>query len=135
ARAPEVGRLDTRGVRLEGHVLVFLVPVVPRVRCGEEDGSGMQVGVAVRPGRLIRLPVEARRVGVQAAVYQDEGRRRRREAVVVVPVGRLLVAGRTLETAAACERFGDDRAVVEVADLVREGDVVGVRRPGNPRLL
>src|SRR5207237_6515324 len=61
-------------------------------------------------------------------LYQEG--RRGVEAVVVVTVGLLDVVGRTF-AAGASAACGHMAAVVKVPDLVREGDVVRMRRPGH----
>src|SRR5207302_2565083 len=60
--------------------------------------------------------------------------RRGVEAVVVVTIGLLDVVGRTFGAGASAAR-GHMAAVVEVPDLVRESDVVRMRRPGHAGLL
>src|SRR5581483_675054 len=101
-----------------------------------------------RPDGLIAETVEPG-VGVVAAVDMDPERFASREAEVVVTVGRGLAgaealgvtrrAGDRIAAGVDAERGGRDRvrtlAVLEVADLAGEGDVVAVRRPDHPGLL
>jgi hypothetical protein len=90
-------------------------------------------GVPVRPDCLVGNPVETG-VGVCAAADLDLGGELRPEAEVVVLVADLEVGRRALPLAAFAVR-GDVAAEVEVADLVGEGNVVGVGHPGDARLL
>src|SRR5713226_8718882 len=99
------------------------------------------VGVAVCPQRLVRHAVDAL-VGSLAPGDPDPGGLVGAEAEVVVSVGGLLVTEHTLFGAGgALSEWGvvgvgnNVRAVVEMADLVRESDVVRVRGPDDARVL
>src|SRR4029450_4532862 len=69
-------------------------------------------------------------VGGDAASYRDEQREGRAEAASVVAVELLLVVGE-----AVAPLLRDDRAVLEVSDLVRSVDVVLGRGPRDARVL
>src|SRR5207302_4896549 len=69
-------------------------------------------------------------VGRDAASDRDERRESGIEAAVVVPVEARLTVAR-----ARASLGGDAVAVLEVPDLVREGDVVRMRRPWDARVL
>ena len=136
ADAAEVGRLDAGQVGLERHPAV--VPAAVEGGAGEQDRPGMQprrparVGQRARPGLLVRDAVEVV-VGADAAADLDPQRLLGSEAADVVAVRPVLVARRRL--GAGPVRVDDAGAVLEVADLVGEGHVVGVGRPRHPGVL
>ena len=97
----------------------------------------MKGGVAIRPISLVGDAIEAGGVGARAAADAKAARVGRGEASLVVPVGSLGISRRAFRRGrcAAAAGGGYVAAIVEVADLVRERDVVGVRGPDHPGLL
>src|SRR5262249_15891064 len=135
AVAAEVRRLDPRQVGLERDPAVVLASVEERARERDRGRVVLLVLTEVRPRprpvQAVRRALEVD-AGAGAASDLDECRITRVEAwslVVIGPVG----VGRARTGAAAVG--GGGRAVLEVADLVRERDVVAVRRPRDTRVL
>src|SRR5437879_2330073 len=128
----DVRRLDARQIGLEGYAFVVEVETSTCAGAREHDRRRV-IRIAVRPDVQIGRSVESG-VRIQTArdLYQQGCRRI--QAEVVIRVRLLDVVGRSLG-AGASAACGDVAAVVEVPDLVRESDVVRVRRPGHAGLL
>jgi hypothetical protein len=123
------GTLDPRQVRFESHLVVVGAPIEKRAgehdRCGVELAVELRVGEGSWPGVLVLGPVEID-VCAKAPADPDPLRCFRALAGELIPVGSGRVRGARTSTGGV--GGVDVAAVLKVPDLIRERDVVGVRR-------
>src|SRR5450759_1580946 len=98
----------------------------------------MQFGIAIRPDRGVWNTIKAS-VGTQTSGYLDERRCTGGETSPVIAISRLSISSIALSIAGWARAANSNRtstiAVVEVADLIGEGDVIRMRCPGHAGLL
>src|SRR5437667_11838676 len=149
ARAPRSGLgFDPREVGFERHTLEGLPRSgtgVRKYRTGEQHRPGVElpihcrVGERSRPDQLVRHAIKVE-IGGEAAAnrYQPEntGKCRVKAPEIVFRYSRKTVIQVMHTILSAASALATDRiAVLEVADLVGEGDVVRVGGPWHSRVL
>lgn len=125
---------NSRQVGLEGHAAVVGIKAIACFGAGEADRCWMEHGVSIGPRILVRDSVEASVCAEAARDLYEQGLAGS-VAAGIIGVGWLQV--RTLALVANAGAVGgiDVVAIIEMADLVGERDVVGVGRPRYTRLL